>query len=98
MKGLPAALSSELDDFLAGTSDEERLEMAIAVGQFKDFMCSLESVSELFQAAGIPPEEVDDELLARPDVANPVDPPRLSISKDIVEQADSARDTSDSRH
>ncbi len=91
-----AALSSDLDDCLADTAEEERLEMAIAVGQFKDFMCSLESLGEFFRAAGIPPEEVDNELLDEPELANRVDQPRLSIAKDIVEQADGTRDTSDS--
>lgn len=87
-----AALSSQLDDFLAGTSDEARLEMAIAVGQFKDFMQSLSSLDELFQAAGVSKEDLDD----APDSADPIDPPRLSIARDIVDRDDRSRNTSDS--
>lgn len=42
--------------------------------------------------------EVMGSISSKTNLANPVDPPRLSISRDIVEQADSPRDTSDSPH
>ncbi len=91
-------ISDLLDDFLVSRSDEERLEMAIAVGQFKDFMHTLSSPRELFKAAGLLEGEINEDSIDEPDSRNPTQHQRFSTLPDIVEQADRSRNTAESSH